>query len=178
MKIKNRQQLLVLGAVAIVALFAIDKIIVTPLTSLWQARSKEIAQLRTKVTDANALAKRERTLRGRWDDMRKNTIPEEPSLAQQQVLQAFDRWARETGVKISSVDPRRHEGDDYSTLQCRVEGSGNLNSVAQFLYAMEKDPMALRFENIELSTHDVEGQQLSIGLQVSGLILPPQLKKQ
>jgi len=177
-EIKNRQQLLIIVTLGIVALFAADNIILTPLGGLWSARSKEIAQLRTKVTDANALAKRETTLRARWDEMRRNTLPDNPSLAQEQILQAFDRCARESGVTITSINPQRHDGDDYSTLQCRVEASGNLNRLAQFLYTMEKDPMALRFENIEISAHDAEGQVLSIGLQVSGLILPPQLKKQ
>ena len=45
MQIKNRQQLLVFGAIAIVALFAADKIIFTPLGSFWTARSKEIKKL-------------------------------------------------------------------------------------------------------------------------------------
>jgi hypothetical protein len=176
-KIKNRQQLLIIATFAVVALFAADKIILTPISSLWSARSKEIAKLRTDVTTARALISQEQRLRARWDNMRRNTLPDDPSLAQQQVLQAFDRWARDSGITVTQVSPQRHDGDDYSTLQCRVEGSGSLDRVAKFLYAMERDPMALRFENIEISSKDNEGQQLSIGLQVSGLILPVQTLK-
>jgi len=54
-----------------------------------------------------------------------------------------------------------------------VEASGNLPSVARFLYEVEKDPMALRIQGAEISSHDNNGQQLSLGLQLSGLILTP-----
>ena len=33
--------------------------------------------------------------------------------------------------------------------------------------------MALRLESVELSARDKEGQQLSLGLQLSGLVLNP-----
>ena len=177
MPIKNRQQLLIIVTVAAVALFAADKIILTPLTNLWSARSKEISKLETDNRNAKALAKQEQRLRARWDEMRRNTLPQDESLAGQQLLRAVDKAARDNGLKITSINPQRHDADEYATLQCRVEGTGNINNVAQFLYAMEKDPMALRFENIEVSSHDNEGQVLSLGLQVSGLILPQQTAK-
>jgi Tfp pilus assembly protein PilO len=173
-QIKNRQQLLVIGAIAIVALFAADKIIFTPLGNFWSARSKEIQKLETDVRNARSLALQEQSLRARWAEMRRNTLPDDQSTAEQQMLHSLERWSRETGLKVTSINPQRHDGDDYSTLQCRLEGTGGINNLAQFLYAMEKDPMALRFENIEISSHDAEGQVLSIGLQVSGLILPTQ----
>jgi hypothetical protein len=177
MQIKNRQQMLIIGAIAVVALFAADKILITPLSNLWSARAKEIRKLEMDVAGAKSLAKQEQRLRARWDEMRQNTFPDDQSSAEQQLRTSFERWSRDTGLKITNLNPQRHDADDYSTLQCRVEGSGTLNNVAQFLYAMEKDPMALRFENIEISSHDAEGQQLSIGLQVSGLILPAQNSK-
>lgn len=178
MQTKNRQQLLVIVAIAIVALFAADKVLLTPLGNWWSARSKEIKKLETDVRSAKSLASQEQSLRSRWAEMRRNTLPDDQSAAEQQLLRSLERWSRETGLKVTAINPQRHDGDDYSTLQCRLEGTGGINNLAQFLYAMEKDPMALRFENIEISSHDAEGQQLSIGLQVSGLILTSQAQTQ
>jgi len=64
------------------------------------------------------------------------------------------------------------------TLQCRVEASGNLNTVTRFLYEIEKDPMALRMDAVEISARDNEGQQINLGLQVSGLVLTAQESRQ
>ena len=46
MKIKNRQQLLIIGVILVVAFFVGDKLILTPLGNLWTARSKKIAELK------------------------------------------------------------------------------------------------------------------------------------
>jgi len=69
------------------------------LSNLWSARAKEIKKLQTDVTNAKSLAPPAGAAVAftRWDEMRRNTLPDS-QLAQQQVLQAFDRWARETGV--------------------------------------------------------------------------------
>jgi hypothetical protein len=37
--------------------------------------------------------------------------------------------------------------------------------------------MALRLEAVEINARDTEGQQLSLGLQVSALVLLPQTSK-
>jgi len=59
-----------------------------------------------------------------------------------------------------------------------VEASGNLGTLSRFLYDIEKDPMALKLESVELSTRDNTGQQLTLDLQISGLVLGSQLQTQ
>jgi hypothetical protein len=48
--------------------------------------------------------------------------------------------------------------------------------LTRFLYDVEKDPMALRLESLDLSAHDDAGQQLTLDLQVSGLAIKSQAK--
>ena len=59
MQIKNRQQLLIIVAIAAVALFAGDKLVFTPLADAWSARAKKIASLRNDLARGVALHKRE-----------------------------------------------------------------------------------------------------------------------
>jgi hypothetical protein len=174
-KIKNRQQMLAVVAAAVVVLFIADKLIIDPLTSRWTARTKLIADLRKKVDDGHSLIRREQSLRGRWEQMRANTLPNNQSLAEQQVLKAFDRWCQESRVTPASISSQwKHDADDFMTVEYRVEASGNLPAVARFLHDVEKDPMALKLQNVEISAHDNNGQQLTLGLQISGLVLTPQ----
>ena len=60
------------------------------------------------------------------------------------------------------------------TLNCRLEASGDLGTLSRFVYDLEKDPMALKLESVELSAHDNTGQQLTLDLQISGLVLVSQ----
>jgi len=177
-KTKNRQQLLIVGVIIVVALFAGDKLLITPMSKVWTTRSKNIAELKKRVDSGRQLMQREKNLRSRWDQMRTNTLPNNPSRAEQQLLRAFDRWSQDSRISITSLSPQwKHDADDYMTLQCRVEAAGNLNAVSRFLYDVEKDPMALRLEMMEISSRDAEGQQLALGLQVSGLVLTPEQKR-
>jgi hypothetical protein len=178
-KIKNRQQLLMVAAIAVVALFVADKLLMTPLTQWWKDRSKAITDLRERVTRGKNMIDREHALRATWERMRTNTLPTDESFAEEQVLKAFRKWERDSRVTITSISPQaKHDSDEYATIQCRVEASGTIDNMNHFLYDLEKDPMALKMELVELSSHDTEGQQLLLGLQVSGLILTPKPQKQ
>lgn len=179
MKINNRQQLLTVAAIVVVALFVADKVIITPLTQLWKDRSKTIGELRERVTRGKNMVDRENALRASWERMRTNTLPTDESVAEEKVLKAFRNWERDSRVTITSISPQsKHDSDEYTTIQCRIEASGTIDNMNRFLYDLEKDPMALKLELVELSAHDTEGRQLLLGLQVSGLILSPPAQKQ
>jgi hypothetical protein len=174
MSIKNRQQLLVAAAIALVALFAGDKLLFTPLANLWKQRSVQVTDLRKQVSDGKRLLEREDALRSRWDHMRTNTLPDNTSQAEQEVLRAFDFWSQDSRVSIMSITPQwKRDSDDFMTLQCRVDAAGNLATISRFLYDIEKDPLALKLESVEITARDTEGQQLSLGLLISGLMLHP-----
>ena len=172
MKINNRQQWLAVLAIAAVALFAADKILIRPLTQFWKERSRRLVELRQKVDEGTQLQQRQQVLRGRWEQMRTNTLPNNLSQAEQQVLAAFDRWSQDSRISITSISPQwKNDADDFMTLQCRVDASGNLGTLTRFLHDVERDPLALRLETVEITSRDNEGQQLTLGLQVSGLVL-------
>ncbi len=178
MNMKNRQQLLLALALAAVGLMAADKLVLTPLQVSWKARAARLVDLRKKVADGRALAERERTLRARWSGMLSNTLPAEPSQAEQKLLKGVDAWSHEGRISVTSINPQwKRAEQDYRALQCRIEASGSLGAITRFLFALEKDPTAIRIESFELSSRDAEGQQLAVSLQISGLALAGEEKR-
>src|SRR2546430_14152443 len=105
MKIENRQQVLAVIAIATVALLASDRLIFSPLTRSWKARADRIAELKRNVNQGAQLVDRERVIRSRWEGMRTNTLPNNVSAAENQVLKAFDRWSQVGRISISSIKP-------------------------------------------------------------------------
>jgi hypothetical protein len=177
MQIKNRQQLLVYVAVGALALFAADRLLLEPLIKVWNARTEEITRLRTQVAQGKALLLREQSIRSHWAYMQRNTLTNNASAAEQQLFAAIEAWRQNSRVVLSGATPQwKKDSDDYMTYQCRLDASGNLPSLTRFLYDIEKDPMALKLESIELAAHDKEGQQLSLAVQISALVLTPQAK--
>ena len=172
MQIKNRQQLLIIAAIAAIVLFAGDQLVLSPLVKVWSGRAMRIAELRKNISQGNMLVQREQSIRSRWEQMSRNALPNNTSAAEQQVYKAIDLWAQNSGIAISAITPQwKHDSDDYMTYECRVDAAGDLGKLSRFLYRVERDPMALRLELVELGARDKEGQQLSLGLQLSGLVL-------
>ena len=175
MKISNRQQALAILAGIALALLLADRFIRSPLTRSWKERTVRIAELEKNINQGKTLFDREQILRSRWENMRKNTFPSVESAAENEMLKAFDRWSQNSRISISSIKPQwKRNSDDYRTLECRADASGSMQELTRFLYDVERDALALRVESVEITARDNNGQQLSLGLQVSGLVLNPQ----
>lgn len=171
-KIETRQQFLVALTIAVAALFVCDHLVYEPLANWWSARSQKIAALHKQVKDGRLLLQREQSIRNQWDQMRTNTLPADTSLAEQQVLKAFDNWSQESDTSLNGLTPQwNNDQTNYLTVDWRVEATGDLGALTQFLYDIEKGPMALKLESVDLSARDDTGQQLTLGLQVNGLAL-------
>lgn len=178
MKPEQRQQFLIVLTIAAVGLFVGVNYIITPLAGLWSARSTQIKELRTRVGDGKKLVAREAGIRGHWSDMLTNSLPDNTSLAEQQMLKSLDGWARGSGSEIISIMPQwKSDSTNYMTLNCRVEATGTIGTLSQFIYSIEKGPAALKLDSVELSARDAAGQQLTLGMQISGLALLQTTKK-
>lgn len=172
MNVKNRQQVLVAVAIVVVAIFAGDKLLFTPLVAKWRERSETLVTLQKQVEDGAKMLLREQGLRSQWDHMRTNALPDSTSVAEQEVLKGFDFWSQDSRITIMSITPQwKRDNDERMTLECRVDAAGNLQTITRFLYNIEKDPLALKMENVEIAARDTLGQQLALTLQISGLSL-------
>ncbi len=174
MNLNNRQQLLGLIAIGVVALLVGDRVIFSPLGRTWKERATRVAELKRSVTQGTQLLAREASLRARWEHMRTNTLSGEVSVAENEVLKAFDRWSQDSRIGITSINPQwKRNSDEYMTLECRVDAFGSLPAVTRFLYEIEKDPLAFKVDSVEITSRDDTGGQLGVGLQVSSLLLNP-----
>ncbi len=175
MEIKNRQKLLlIIAGIGLLALVA-DSLIISPLHKSWSERSKRIADLRTSISNGHQLMDRGQVIRRNWDQMRTNTLPINVSLAEDDMLKAINRWARNSGVTPVQVRPQwRESGEDYMTYECRADYTGDIRTISRFLYELEKDPISCKVDSVEISSRDDNGRQLSLGVQLSGLVLTTQ----
>ena len=89
MNLNKRQQLLAIVAIAAVGLFMADKIIVTPLTKSWDARSKRIAKLKEDVRTGDDLLKHEKSWRDQWTQMHANLLSTDKAVAESQMMKAL-----------------------------------------------------------------------------------------
>ena len=138
-------------------------------------RNADIAALQKKVLEGSKLMEREKVVQERWSAMRANVLTNDVSIAESQAMRAFDRWSKDSGVSLSDLKPqwKRPNSEEYQTIECRAEATGSLSSLTKFLYQVEKDPLAMKVEVMDLTTRDTDGRNLTLSLQLSGLVLMP-----
>ena len=180
MEIKDRQKMLVIAAGTCLALLLGDSFVYAPLSASWKERSERIADLRQKLDQGTSIVGHERVIRAHWDEMRTNALPSNVSLAETQMFKAFSDWERASGVTRVSIRPQwKQSEEDYMTLECRADYTGDMDKISRFLYELEKDHTGVKVENVELASRDDAGQQLTLGIEISGLMLtPPQSTQQ
>ena len=172
METKNREKLLLIAVGALVALWLLGTLVFGPLIDGWHSRSAEIAKLKKEIAEGSMLVHRESIIRDRWDNMRANALPNNPTVAERQLFTAFDHWVSTGRVTEGSFRPQVQETDtNFTTVDCRSDVSGNLEAVKEFVKAMSKDPLADKVESFVLTAKDDNGQQLTLDLGLSGLIL-------
>jgi hypothetical protein len=174
-----RQRLLVILAGVAILLLILDSVLFEPLIKTWQLHAAEIVQLQKSVSDGRNLIARGPQMERVWSDMQANALPKEPAQAEQDVISAFDRWGRANSIELGSIRPQWKRGatDRYSLLECRVDATGSLASLSRFLYELERSPLALRVDSVEVMSRDDSGQRLTLGLVVSGLRFAPLERK-
>lgn len=175
MNLPPRQRLLALAAGAAVALLILDSLAIEPLIGNWQKRSADMALLKKNIAAGRTSIDRQAYIRADWADMQKNSLPKDTTMAEQELLSSFDQWGRASGIEVSSIKPqwKRGSGPAHSLLECRVDAVGSMATVARFLYEMERSPIALKVDALELSARDAQGDKLSLSLVVTGLRLAP-----
>jgi len=174
-----RQKLLAIVAGVGILLLILDSLVFTPLTKVWQAHTVEIVKLQNSVREGHSLIARSAQLDRVWKDMQANSLAKEPAQAEQDVISAFDRWGRANSIELGSIRPQWKRGltDRYSLLECRVDATGTLATLTRFLYELERSPLALRVDSVEVSSRDDSGSRLTLSLVVSGLRLSPLERK-
>jgi Tfp pilus assembly protein PilO len=172
MKIENRQQFLIVLTAIAFALLVGNSLVYEPLAKWWSSRADQIKTLRSQVTEGKGLLRREAAIRGKWNDMRANALTNNTSAAAAQVINALDNWSRSSSAEVDNIMPQwNKDSTNYMTFNCHVQAHGTLGALSQFVYQIEKGPMALKLDSMTLSARDEFGQNLQLDLQISGLAL-------
>jgi hypothetical protein len=169
MEIKNRETFLKIAVGVVVGLFLLDWLVLEPGIASWKKQSEKLDALRQKVTRGRQLIEREKSIRGRWDEMLRTDLNDDSSAAENDVFKALNRWARESRVNFTSLTPqwRAHEEAGYDTFECRATATGDQASLARLIYEIEVDPLPARVEDCEMITRDPQGKQLTLSLRFS-----------
>ena len=168
MRNNRHETLLKIGVGAVVGLFLLDRVIITPAFASWKAQGERLTQLREQVQRGRQLVAREKSLRTRWEEMQRTDMPEDVSLAEYEVFQAIGRWNLDSRVNFNSLVQQRRAGEEGSeTFEYRATAVGDQATLGRLLYEIETDPLPAHVEECELAARDAKGTQLTMTMRFS-----------
>ena len=175
--IPDRQRKLVIFAGSALALLILEYWVRAPLTNLWHAHSLEITRLQQQISDGRRTIKNAPRMARIWAEMQTNALPKDQGQADHDVSAALDGWRIANNIELTSNKPQWKPGatskDKYSLYEIRLDLVGTLPTLTKFIWELERSPLALRVDSLELTSRDEGGSKISLGLIVSGLRLTP-----
>jgi hypothetical protein len=182
MNLKKRENLILAVAAACVGLIIANKFFVSPMIETYHVRTTEIAKLQGDLLRGRSLIKREKEIGDELKNIVKNSLPDDTAIVEKQMFAAIERWKTMSGVTVTSRAPRweKDVGGDIpvqakiNKLEFKIAATGNIQSITKFLYEMEADPLAIRVEDVELTSRDAAGKTLTVESRITGLVIAPE----
>ncbi len=166
----SRRQLLLIAVLGLLGLLVLDHLIFSPVLNGWRARQDRIAELRGWLAEGDNLLDQETRWLRRREEMMERLLPENRSVAENQLLGLVNDWARESGLKVTSLRPLWKETETREPLlELQVAGTCGIQSLTRFLYAVETARTAVAIEQLDLSAQGQDGRELGMTLRLSGL---------
>jgi hypothetical protein len=169
MQSKRRETILKIAVGAVVGLFLLDRMVLSPAIAGWKSQGERLASLREKVQRGRQLIEREKSIRTRWEEMLRTDMVEDSSAAENDVFKAIGRWARDSRISFTSLvfAPWRTHEEGFDTLECRATATGDQAALGRLIYEIETDALPARVEDCDLSTRDAQGKQLGLAVRFS-----------
>ena len=168
----TRERLLLYAAGGCLGLLLLDHFVLSPFIASWRERAETIHRLRSSLAQGAGLIDQEaRWLRWR-DDYRARLLPGTPADAENRLLNQVDGWARQAGLRLTSLRPHWKEsgtGQPQTVLELQVGGNGSMSAVVGFVHSLETAPLTLAVEQLELAPGRQDQSALTLDLRISSL---------
>lgn len=175
MAFTKRERWVGIGTVAAIALFGIDRFVVTP----YETRMDELAKAREtasgQLSDAALVFSNQRRAEKIWKALQEGGLEVNASQAESQALHSLLAWAEESGVTLTALKPERptQEGS-FDVISFDVTGNGSMRTISRMLWSLETARIPLRLNEVRIKPRKDDTDDLSVSVNVSALCEPPE----
>lgn len=173
MVLSKREKLIVIVAILVIAIFAIDRYALTPFMEVNESIQIEKQGLMTEMQRAARMFRQRHQVREEWQSMVKGGLGSGASNTESQILHVIRQWSHDYGLTISSIKPdhKRDEGALLKEIIFNVACKGSMSSVVQFLLALENSNLPVKIEEFQLGSREADGNDMSLQLRLSAVYL-------
>jgi Tfp pilus assembly protein PilO len=121
------------------------------------------------------LLARKREIGAKWREMIASGLKRDPAEAESQILHSVGDWAKDAGLKLSSVKPERQpDKRKLQEISFQASGTGSMNAVARFMWRLETSKVPIRVKDFQLGVRREGTDDLTLQLRLSTLYQAPE----
>ena len=173
----KRERFLAIGVAAIVGVFALDRLVVGPLSDQWKDLNQKVEAAEKQKEKALKTFKADKQMKKRWAQLAGATLKTDASDADSPLLHNVREWGQDAGLEMSSVKPERAEKEKgFDRLTYRVTAAGGMRQLSQFLYEIESSNVPVRVTDVTINSRKDGTDDLSLVLGLSTIYHAPGAK--
>ena len=96
----KREKILAVIIAGLGLLFAVDRLVVAPLTSAFEAVHEEAEQVEAKLTEADAMVRSQKKIKKRWSQYRLAGLAGGAEVARIRVQSRVTEWSRSARLRV------------------------------------------------------------------------------
>ncbi len=179
MVLSKREKYIGIGAIAAVALLAINSLIVEPYFDRAAALEKDRLDAKKTLGDDENLFRAQKSRLAEWNAMLNSGLQADDSTAASRTQQMLQNWARTAGINLEAISSDRvpsqkgpFEAVNFN-LDFNTAGPESMRQIARFLWSIESASIPIRLNSIRIQSQKEGTDQLNVKLVVSALYMPP-----
>jgi hypothetical protein len=173
MVLSKREKYIGIGVLAVVGIFALDRIVYTPLTDRKVELDAKILSARQERTRINDLFTTRDRAKLRWNEMSGKSLRADASAAESEILNNVREWAQDSGMSLPIVTPERSKDKEFEKITVRATGTGGIAQIGRFLYRVQTAKVPVRVTNLTINSRKEGTDDLSVQMGIATIYLPP-----
>lgn len=172
MALTNREQKIMILAVSALLILIGDRYVLSPILAARSEVSRQKEQLAAQLDESLALLERARILKPRWNGMLENGLSYDVEKTEAAVLRYIENSSGQSGFSITSIQPEHLPvKEKFGTIEFMVSGSGSMESVTRFLWAIETANVPLKISTFQLGANNENADVMSLQLNMTSIYL-------
>ncbi len=164
----RRERILFWVVVGVLAVFATDRLALSPLTDAFADMRQEAAELERRLHDANVLIGHRDSIEKRRAAYDGAGLADPVDAARIGVQQRLEEYSRAAGLSLDTLSTGRVvRGERFDQVGFNVSATGSIGAVQQFLWSIRMAPFPLRVKKFQIASRDEKQDRLNVSLQLS-----------
>lgn len=174
MKLSTRERYIAIGVGAVIGLYLLDSVLLSPLLNRLSAASAAVDEGKSALQSGMAVQQNRLNSQKRWVKLAGDSLKTDASTAESQLLNRVSEYAGNSQLAVASLKPERSEKEKgFMRITIRASATGTMAQVSRFLYSLRTADFPLNINDLRIVSRRDGTDDLSIDIGVSTIFIPP-----